>query len=402
MEYVRIDTQSDPLSNTYPSTEKQKNLTRLIYDQLIQAGVSCETNEFGYVYAWLKSNSTKKVPSIFFCAHLDTAPDCSGTNVKPIIHLNYSGQTITLPDNPEIQISPIEYPELNDKIGKDIITASGLTLLGADDKAGVCAIMEGILYLLRNPELKHGDITILFTTDEEIGRGVDKVDPKKVNASFGYTFDSGDLGRFEEETFSADACSVEINGISTHPGYAKGKMKNAIKIASEIIDQLPKDFLTPESTDHKNGFIHPTRLHAELGFAKIDFILRDFITVNLDSHFEVIKQTCEHVIRKYPGAVYNIKRNEQYRNMKEVLDQHPKVSEFAMKAIEASGISLKQDIIRGGTDGSRLSFMGLPCPNIFAGEQAIHSLKEWVCVQDMQKASEVMVRICMLVEEESA
>lgn len=399
--YARIDTEANPQSDSYPSSEKQKELSRLIVSELQAAQIQCESNEYGYVYAWIPSNSDKPIPGICFCAHLDTAPDCSGTNVKPILHTNYQAHNIVLPDDPTVVISPEEFPVLYSKIGEDIITASGLTLLGSDDKSGVCAIMEAALFIVANPSIKHGNISILFTTDEEIGKGVDKVDLKKVNAQYGYTLDSGELGCIEEETFSADACTIEINGISTHPGYAKNKMQNAIKIASSIISHLPKDRLSPESTAGDQGFIHPTRLSGELGNAKIDFILRDFKTTNLDSHFEEIISICNDVIQEFPGASFKVERKEQYRNMKEILIQHPIVSSIAMEAMLDAGITPKQGIIRGGTDGSRLSFMGLPCPNIFAGEQAIHSKKEWVSVQDMKKATEVILRIIMKFEQNS-
>ena len=401
MRYAAIDTQADPLSTNYPSSEKQKELSKLIASELELAGISFELNEFGYIYARIPSNSNKKVPTICFCAHLDTAPDCSGSGVKPLLHRSYNGDVIILPDDPSVILDPAEIAELAQKKGEDIITASGLTLLGADDKAGVCCIMEASLYLLRHPEIKHGEVVLLFTTDEEIGRGVDKVDIDKLKSDFGYTMDSGALGSFEDETFSADACSIEIDGISTHPGYAKGKMQNALKIASEIIASLPKDRLCPEATDEREGFVHPTRITGELGHARIEFILRDFDTEKLTEHYNEILRICDDVTRRYPGSFYKASRKEQYRNMKEVLVKHPEVSNYAIRAIQQSGISLKQGIIRGGTDGSRLSFMGLPCPNIFAGEQAIHSKKEWVSVQDMQKASEVIVRILSICEAES-
>ncbi|NOT38329.1 MAG: peptidase T [Saprospiraceae bacterium] len=395
MRYARIDTTADPQSDTYPSSEKQKDLTRLIFHELQEAGIECEMNEYGYVYAWLRSNVNHEVPAICFCAHLDTAPDCSGTDVKPILHSNYQLQDIVLPDDSSIVISPKEFSELNVKKGEDIITASGKTLLGSDDKSGVTTIMEAALYLNRNPQIKHGDLCILFTTDEEIGRGVDKVDVQKVGAQYAYTMDSGEKGCFEDETFSADACTIAIQGVSTHPGYAKNKMQNAIKIASDIIANLPKDRLSPESTEEYEGFVHPTRLVAELDKASIDFIIRNFKTDLLDDHYNEIISVCNKVMEKYPKSSYTISRREQYRNMKEILDQHPIVSKIAEEAIVESGVKLKKGKIRGGTDGSRLSFMGLPCPNIFAGEQAIHSRKEWVSVQDMQKASEVIVRILM-------
>jgi tripeptide aminopeptidase len=399
--YAEIDTQADPYSNTSPSTEKQKNLSNLLLNELKVEGIKVEQDQFGYIYAELPSNSEKNLATICFCAHMDTAPDCSGTNVKPILHKNYQGEDIILPDDPSIKISVSEFPELLQKTGQDIITASGLTLLGSDDKSGITAIMEALIFLHRNPQIKHGIIKALFTTDEEIGRGVNHVDLKKLAADYCYTMDSGDVGYLEDETFSADACSVIITGVSTHPGYAKNRMENAIKIASEIIAALPKDKLSPETTEHKEGFIHPMKLEAQLESAKIDFIIRDFVTSKLNDHVKVLKDACEKVIINYPNSKYTLNQTEQYRNMKEVLVNHPQVMNHAVQAIQEAGIPLRQGIIRGGTDGSRLSFMGLPCPNIFAGEHGIHSKKEWTTVQDMEKAAEVIIRICNIWEVNS-
>lgn len=399
--YAEMDTQADPYSNTSPSTEKQKNLSNLLLNELKVEGIKVEQDQFGYIYAELPSNSDKNLATICFCAHMDTAPDCSGTNVKPILHKNYQGEDIILPDDPSIKISVSEFPELLHKTGQDIITASGLTLLGSDDKSGITAIMEALIFLHRNPQIKHGIIKALFTTDEEIGRGVNHVDLKKLAADYCYTMDSGDVGYLEDETFSADACSVIITGVSTHPGYAKNRMENAIKIASEIIAALPKDKLSPETTEHKEGFIHPMKLEAQLESAKIDFIIRDFVTSKLNDHVKVLKDACEKVIINYPNSKYTLNQTEQYRNMKEVLVNHPQVMNYAVQAIQEAGIPLRQGIIRGGTDGSRLSFMGLPCPNIFAGEHGIHSKKEWTTVQDMEKAAEVIIRICNIWEANS-
>ena len=399
--YAEIDTQADPYSNTSPSTEKQKNLSNLLLNELKVEGIKVEQDQFGYIYAELPSNSEKNLATICFCAHMDTAPDCSGTNVKPILHKNYQGEDIILPDDPSIKISVSEFPELLQKKGQDIITASGLTLLGSDDKSGITAIMEALIFLHRNPQIKHGIIKALFTTDEEIGRGVNHVDLKKLAADYCYTMDSGNVGYLEDETFSADACSVIITGVSTHPGYAKNRMENAIKIASEIIAALPKDKLSPETTEHKEGFIHPMKLEAQLESAKIDFIIRDFVTSKLNDHVKVLKDACEKVIINYPNSKYTLNQTEQYRNMKEVLVNHPQVMNYAVQAIQEAGIPLRQGIIRGGTDGSRLSFMGLPCPNIFAGEHGIHSKKEWTTVQDMEKAAEVIIRICNIWEANS-
>jgi tripeptide aminopeptidase len=399
IKYAKIDTQADPFSTTSPSTEKQKNLSKLLYDELTEAGIEADLDQYGYVYASLESNTTKVVPTLCFCSHVDTAPDCSGTGVKPILHSNYNGDDIILPDDPSIKISSSEFPELNQKLGHDIITASGETLLGSDDKSGVTAIMEAMLYLQKNPQIIHGKIKILFTTDEEIGHGVDHVDMKKLDADFGYTMDSGDVGHIEDETFSADGCSIYITGVSVHPGYAKGVMENAIKIAGEILAELPKEYLSPESTEGMEGFVHPTKIEGQLESARIDFIIRDFDTKKLQQHVVTIQTICDKVLLSYPNSKVEIKQKEQYRNMKEILAKHPQVAEYAAQAISEAGLPVRKGKIRGGTDGSRLSFMGLPCPNVFAGEHGIHSKKEWTSVQDMNKAAEVIVRICTIWEQ---
>jgi tripeptide aminopeptidase len=396
IKYVQIDTQADPTSNTFPSSSKQWNLTELLCAELKELGIEYKTNEAGYIYAWLPSNVQTPAPKIFFCAHIDTAPDCSGTDVRPIIHQNYQGQAIVLPDDPSIVITTDAYPALKDKSGHDIITASGRTLLGSDDKSGVAIIMDALYQLMHEPSRPHGDIRALFTTDEEIGKGVAKVDLKLLDADFGYTLDSGDLGCFEDENFSANACTLTIHGVSAHPGYAKDKMENAIKIASDVVAALPKLTLSPETTDQKEGFIHPTKIEGGLEKATIQFILRDFETAKLDEYANLIKQTTEEVLLHYPHSSYQLEVKEQYRNMKDVLNQHPHVSRLAIEAMQNSGVSPAPGSIRGGTDGAVLSHMGLPCPNLFAGEQAIHSKYEWVSVQDMQKGVDTVLEICRL------
>lgn len=400
MRYARIDTQADPESITIPSSQKQKDLSTLLLSELKEAGIECEMDVYGYVYGRLPANSKKNTPTICFCSHVDTAPDCSGSNVKPIHHLNYQQQDLILPDDPSVIISNKDFPELKTKSGENIITASGLTLLGADDKAGVAAIMEAVIYLMKHPEIKHGTIRILFTPDEEIGRGVDHVDLKKLNADFAYTLDGGELGSLEDETFSADAVTIEITGVSTHPGYAKGKMENAIKIASDIIAAFPKEHLIPEATYFRQGFIHPVKLNAELEHATLQFIIRDFDTPKLKEYEDTLEKITQRVLKNYPNSSYTFSIKEQYRNMKEVLVHHPKVVSYAEQAIIEAGINPIKSLIRGGTDGSRLSFMGLPCPNLFAGEHGIHSKKEWVSEQDIQKAAEVIVRICQICERD--
>lgn len=410
LRYVQIDTQSDPQSTTFPSTEKQKDLSRLLVEELKQMGIAdAHMDEWGYVYATIPSNTNKKVPVICFCAHIDTAPDCSGTDVKPIVHKNYQGQDIVLPDDTSQVLKMSDYPYLKTKIGNDIITASGKTLLGSDDKAGVAEIMDLVNFLMTNKNVKHGEIKILFTPDEEVGKGTDKVDLKKLGAdpsagsgqAFAYTLDGGDAGSLEDETFSADAVQVIINGVIAHPGYAKGKMINAMKIAGEILAALPKDRLSPESTEGKRGFIHPVRLEGIAEKCTIDFIIRDFETKGLQKKEDYLRTQIEELMRLYPKASFEFKVTEQYRNMKEILLLHPQVVDHAKEAIKRAGLKLKMESIRGGTDGSRLSFMGLPCPNLFAGEQAIHSKLEFISVQDMNKAVETMVHLVQIWEEKT-
>jgi tripeptide aminopeptidase len=332
---------------------------------------------------------------------MDTSPDCSGLNVKPIIHKNYQRQDIVLPDDHTQVLKFSEHKALATQIGNDIITASGTTLLGADNKAGVAEIMDAVHYLIQHPEVKHGDIKILFTPDEEIGRGVDKVNLQKLGADYAYTMDGETVGHLEDETFSADGVNITINGVSTHPGFAKGKMENAIKIAADILSLLPKESLTPETTEAKQGFIHPTYVGGTLEKLELKFIIRDFTTPLLMQHEQLLQDAVKKAIAHYPKSTYKFEVLEQYRNMKEILDQNPLIVENAMEAIKRAGLDPVKGSIRGGTDGSRLSFMGLPCPNIFAGEHAFHSKLEWVSVQDMQAAVRTIVHLCSIWEENS-
>ena len=402
LKYVQIDTQSDPQSFSFPSTEKQKDLSRILVEELKQVGITdAHMDKWGYVYATIASTTDKKVPVICFCAHIDTASDCSGTNVKPILHKNYRGDDIVLPDDKTQVLKLTEYPYLEKQIGNDIITASGNTLLGSDDKAGVAEIMDLVNFLQSNKEIRHGEIKILFTPDEEIGKGVVHVDMKKLGADYGYTLDGGETGSLEDETFSADGVQLIIHGVIAHPGYAKGKMINAMKIAGHILDALPRDRLSPESTEGKRGFIHPVRVEGIAEKCAIDFIIRDFETPGLKKKEDFLRTLVEETLRLYPKASFEYIVTEQYRNMKEVLDLHPLVVDYAKEAIARAGLELKMESIRGGTDGSRLSFMGLPCPNLFAGEQAIHSKLEFISVQDMNKAVETMVHLVQIWEEKS-
>jgi tripeptide aminopeptidase len=402
LQYVQIDTQSNPQSETHPTTEKQKDLSTLLAEQLKALGlVDVMTDEFGYVYATIPANTNKKVPTICFCSHVDTAPDCSGTNVKPLVHHHYSGEDIVLPDDTTQILSVKDYPYLTQHIGKTIITASGNTLLGADDKAGVAIIMDMVQYITTHPQILHGDIKILFTPDEEVGKGTAKVDLKKLGADFGYTLDGGELGTLEDETFSADAATITVNGVIAHPGYAKNKLVNALKIVGEILAALPKNEFSPETTSGREGFVHPVSIEGIAEKASIQFIVRDFITAKLTEHEARLKQIAEDIVATYQGVTMQFDLQEQYRNMKEVLDKHPQVVANAATAYKRAGINVIKEPIRGGTDGSRLSFMGLPSPNIFTGMQAIHSKKEWVGVSDMEKAVEVLVNLVQVWEETS-
>jgi tripeptide aminopeptidase len=399
LQYVQIDTEADPLSESSPSSEKQKNLTNYILNELKELGLNASTNSSGYIYAKLPSNAGDDIPKIFFCAHLDTAPDCSGRDVKPLLHENYKGQDIVLPHDTTQIITPKKYPALLNKIGHDIVTGSGLTLLGSDDKSGVAIIVDAFYQLINNPDLKHGDITMLLTTDEEIGRGVANVDLSLLDCDFGYTLDGGDIGHLEFENFSADKLVVNIQGVSAHPGYAKGKMESAIKIASEIVAALPMDSLCPEATDGMQGFIHPTAIEGKLESAKIEMILRDFETSKLEDYKVFVEKIAKKVLTKFPNSQAVVTSSKQYRNMKDVLVNYPHVSQIAVSACKNIGIEPKVSAIRGGTDGAVLSHMGVPCPNLFAGEQAIHSKHEWVSIQDMEKAVDLIIEISRLVAE---
>ncbi len=400
MRYVQVDTQSDPNSDSQPSTMKQKDLSKILVLELLQLGLSdAELDEHGYVYATIPATTTKNVPVLCFCAHVDTAPDCSGKDVKPILHKNWNGSDIVLPDDNSVVISTKNHPYLLERIGDDIITASGLTLLGADDKAGVAIIMDLAAYLMKNPQIKHGKIRVLFTPDEEVGRGVAAINMEKLGAQFGYTLDGGERGMLEGESFSADAAIVTFNGVSAHPGYAKGKMVSAIKAASAFVDMLPSNEWCPEATEGYQGFVHPTSFSGVLEKATVSFIVRDFETAKLAEHEERLKQMAKKTEEMFPGVTTEFVVKEQYRNMKEILDQCPEVMNYAEKAYERSGIAATRMNIRGGTDGSRLSFMGLPCPNIFTGEMGIHSKQEYVSVQDMEKATEILVHLSQIWEE---
>ena len=403
LRYVVIDTQSDPTSPTCPSTEKQKNLGRLLASELQAMGLrDAHLDEYGYVYATIPATTDKKVPVVCFCSHMDTSPDCTGKDVKPQIVRNYRGGDIVLPGDRTQVIRAAEHPALAEQIGNDIVTTDGTTLLGADDKAGVAEIMDAAHFLINNPQIKHGTIKILFTPDEEIGRGVDKVDLKKLGADFAYTMDGASPGDIEDETFSADSVTITIEGVSTHPGYAKGKMEHAIKIAAAIVDRLPRNTCSPETTEGKQGFLHPVGISGTLEQATLGLIVRDFDDEGLKEKQALLENIVKGVMLDFPRSTYRMEINEQYRNMKRVIDRHPEMIDYAVEAIRRAGLEPIKASIRGGTDGSRLSFMGLPCPNIFAGEHAIHSRLEWVSVQDMEKAVQTIVHLAMIWEERAS
>lgn len=402
LRYVTIDTQSDPNSPSSPSTEKQKDLGRVLVTELKAMGVAdAHLDDYGYVYATIPANTDKKVPVICFCSHMDTSPDVTGKDVKPQTVKNYRGGDITLPGDTTQVIRFAEHPALKNQIGNDIITTDGTTLLGADNKAGVAEIMDAAHFFINNPDVKHGTIKILFTPDEEIGRGVDNVDIKKLGADFGYTMDGESAGSVEDETFSADGATITITGVSAHPGYAKGKMEHAIKIAAAIVERLPKEGCSPETTSGKQGFLHPVGIEGALEQATLSFIVRDFTEEGLKEKEVLLETIVKDVMKDFPRSTYKFEIREQYRNMKQVIDRHPHILEYAIEAIRRTGLRPMRTAIRGGTDGSRLSFMGLPCPNIFAGEHAFHSRLEWVSRQDMEKAVQTIVHLAMIWEEKA-
>src|SRR6202521_5873890 len=387
LRYAVIDTQSDPASPTCPSTEKQKNLGRLLVSELQAIGIGdAHLDEHGYVYATIPANTDKHVPVICFCSHMDTSPDCSDKDIKPQIVKNYRGDDIVLPGDPTQIIRVADHPALRNQIGSHIVTSDGTTLLGADNKAGLAEIMDATAFLIGNPQIKHGAIKILFTPDEEIGRGVDMADLKKLGADFAYTIDGETAGNIEDETFSADSPTITIEGVSTHPGFAKGKMEHAIKIAAAIVDRLPKNTCSPETTEGKQGFLHPIGISGALEKATLSFIVRDFSDAGRKEKEALLENIVKEVMQDFPKSSYRLEIKPQSRNMKQVIDLHPEIIDNAMEAIRRAGLKPVKSSIRGGTDGSPLSFMGLPCPNIFAGAHAFHFRLEWVSVQDMEKA----------------
>lgn len=400
LRYVTFDTQSSETSETYPSTAKQLDLSRHLVEELRALGLSdAELDEHGYVMATIPATTQKpRVPVIGFIAHVDTSPEMSGADVKPIVHRNYQGGDIVLPDDPTAVLRPSEIPYLTQRIGDDIITASGTTLLGADNKAGVAEIVAAAEYLMAHPEIPHGTIRIAFTPDEEVGTGTKYFDVAKLGAKYAYTMDGGARGEIEYESFSADSMTITFQGRNTHPGYAKGLMVNSIKVAADFIHRLPRE-MSPETTDGYDGYVHPYVVTPSVDKTSVKLLIRDFRTPALEEKEDFLEKLARETVADWPGASYEVKIEESYRNMREILDHYPDVVENAREAIRRAGLEPREKPIRGGTDGSKLSFMGLPTPNVFAGEQSFHSRYEWVSAQDMEKAVEVIIHLCRIWEE---
>ena len=402
LRYVKYDTQSDEESTAFPSSAKQKILSADLAKELKGMGLKdAQMDENGYVIATLPSNTEKKIPVIAFIAHVDTSPAVSGENVNPIIHKNYRGGDIKLPNDPHQVIKASENPDLKNMLGYDIITTDGTTLLGADHKAGVAEIMDAINYFLSHPEVKHGEIKVCFTPDEEVGRGTEKINRPKLGAHYGYTVDGSSRGEVESETFNADGVVIKFHGKNIHPGYAKGKMINAVRVAADFLESLPKDRLSPETTEKREGYVHCTNVNSNEELAILKFIIRDFETSKLKEYEDFLKGLAEKTANKYPGTRLDFEVTEQYRNMIEILDKNPQVVNYAIQAMKNLEIEPILSPIRGGTDGSRLSFMGLPTPNIFAGEHSFHSKLEWVAIQDMEMAVRVIIEIAKIWEAKS-
>jgi tripeptide aminopeptidase len=395
LKYVKVDTQSDEESTTFPSASKELDLAKILVEELKSIGmINVELDEWGYVYATLPSNTKKKnVLPIAFIAHYDTSPAVSGANVNPIIHKNYQGGDIVLPNDPSQVIKVEEHPDLKNMIGCDIITTDGTTLLGADDKAGIAEIIDAMQYLIEHPEVEHGEIRVCFTPDEEVGRGTEHIDVNKLNVKYAYTVDGSICGEIESETFSADAVVIEFKGKNIHPGYAKNKMINSLKIAAEFINSLPKEKLSPETTEGREGYVHPNSVTGNEELTVVKLIIRDFVDEKLVEYENMLKELAQKAVEKYPGSSYNFRVIEQYRNMRNILKDHPIVVDAAVEAMKNLGITPIMSAIRGGTDGARLSFMGVPTPNLFAGGHAFHSQLEWISIQDMQKAVKTIVEI---------
>ncbi|HPA94681.1 MAG TPA: peptidase T [Thermoanaerobaculia bacterium] len=401
LRYVQIDTQSNEESESYPSTAKQFDLLRPLVDELRAIGLAdAAIDEWGYVTATIPATSPKtEVPVIGFIAHVDTSPEMPGAGVKPIVHRNYQGQDLVLPDDPTAVLRYADNPHLAEQIGNDIVTASGTTLLGADNKAGVAEIVTAAAWLVAHPEIPHGKVRIAFTPDEEVGRGTEHFDVAAFGAACAYTMDGETLGEVEMESFSADTLVLTFQGFNTHPGYAKGRLVNAIKIAADFINRLPREGMSPETTAGYEGYVHPYVVNASVERTTVKLLIRDFQTPALAEKEAFLTELARQTVADWPGATLEVRVDESYRNMREILDQHPEVVENAREAVRRAGLTVRERPIRGGTDGSRLCFMGLPTPNLFAGEHNFHSRLEWVSVQDMEKAVEVIVNLCRVFEE---
>jgi tripeptide aminopeptidase len=401
LRYVTIETQSKEGSQSYPSSEGQLDLLRLLVRELKELGVKdAELDRYGYVFATVPATTRKSaVPAIGFIAHVDTSPEMSGAGVKPIVHRAYDGRDLVLPDDPTAVLRVADLPYLGECLGHDIVTASGTTLLGADNKSGVAEIMTAAEWLITHPDVPHGAIRIAFTPDEEVGQGTKYFDVARFGARYAYTMDGGPRGELEFESFSADAMTITFHGFNTHPGYARGHMVNAIKLAARFIERLPADRLSPETTDGREGFVHPYVVDAGVERTSVKLLLRDFETTGLAEKAAWLRSLAAEVVGEVPGGAFEAVVEESYRNMREVIDQHPLVVQYAREGIARAGLQVRERAIRGGTDGSRLSFMGLPTPNLFAGEQNFHSRLEWVSVQDMAKAVEVIVEVARVWEE---
>ncbi len=401
LRYVAYDTQSAEDAATFPSTEKQKVLAAALAEELKAMGLTARMDQYGYVYGELSANSTHPIPRIGFIAHLDTSPDVSGQNVKPLIHRNYQGGDIVLPGDPTVVIRAAENPALAAQIGNDIVTSDGTTLLGADDKAGIAEIFTALEYLVTHPNIIHGPIKVAITPDEEVGQGTKFFDLQAFGADYAYTVDGETVGEIENETFCADTVVMTLHGVNVHPGYAKGKLVNAIKIAAEIIDQLPKNTLSPETTEGREGYVHPNSISGGVELTTIKFLVRDFTLEGLKRHEELLRVLADRVMARHSRARLDFEVQESYRNMKYKLDEDPKVVEYALEAVRRVGLEPKLSLIRGGTDGARLCYQGLLTPNIFTGGHNFHSRQEWISVQDMEKAVAVLVALVQVWAEKS-
>ncbi|HID39559.1 MAG TPA: peptidase T [Calditrichaeota bacterium] len=400
--YVKYDTQSSEESDSYPSTLKQLELSKHLVKELEELGLEdVELTEHGYVFATMPSNVDHPVPTIGLIAHVDTSPEVSGANVNPIIHKNYQGGDIVLPADTSQVIEYRNNPDLKNCIGHDIITTDGTTLLGADNKAGIAEIMGALNYLIQNPEIKHGKIRVAFTVDEEVGTGTEHFDVKHFAADYAYTIDGEAAGEIEDETFCADTAIMKIKGVNVHPGYAKGKMINGIKIGAELIERLPKNSNSPETTEGREGYLHPHAIKGGVELTEITFLVRDFTVEGLKEKEELLANIARELSDKYNPASVEMEVKESYRNMKYKIDEHPEVVDYALEAVKRSGLEPRKNLIRGGTDGARLSYMGLPTPNVFTGGHNFHSQKEWISIQDMEKAVETIVNLLQIWEEKS-